>query len=207
MNGYPNHWLSPYTILEKVYFWREIDYDEPNIKRWNKILTPFCEALQLVRKVINPEIRYVKIDHYDTWSMDHTLAPIILPLLKQLKEQKCGYGWVEDTDVPDNLKSTADGVTKEENCWDSNAQARYEWIIDEMIFAFECLVDDSWEDKFRSGEMDIVWETCEDTPNFKRMGHGPNHTYECDYEGMKVVQARISNGLRLFGVYFQSLWT
>jgi hypothetical protein len=35
---------------------------------------------------VHPEIKYVKIDRYDTWSMDHTLADIILPMLKQLQK-------------------------------------------------------------------------------------------------------------------------
>lgn len=54
----------------------------------------------------------VDIDKWDTWSMDHTLASIILPMLKQLKASNIGY--------PANL-------TVEE--WDD--------IQDQMIFAFE----------------------------------------------------------------------
>ena len=219
---YRNHWISPYTIIDYAFFWTDWskcsrskglvdDMEWVDCPKWVDkavdYVKPISRAIQSVLDFIHPKIDYVKVDQWDTWSMDSTLAPIILPLLKQLKEQKCGHGWVEDADVPDNLKSTAEGVTKEENCWDSNAEDRYDYIIDEMIFAFECLVDDSWEDKFRSGEMDIVWETCEDNSKLKRMCPGPNHTYKCDYEGMKVVQARISNGLRLFGVYFQTLWT
>jgi len=38
------------------------------------------------------------------------------------------------------------------------------------------------------------------------MVDGPNHTYKCDYEGMKEVQKRISNGYRLFGKYYEGLW-
>jgi len=25
-SNYRNHWVYPYTILAKIYFWREIDY-------------------------------------------------------------------------------------------------------------------------------------------------------------------------------------
>jgi hypothetical protein len=32
------------------------------------------------------------------------------------------------------------------------------------------------------------------------------HTYEIDFEGLKVVQERITNGFRLFGKYYQALW-
>jgi hypothetical protein len=46
ISNYRNHWLSPYTILEKVFFWREIDYDEPVIERWSDRLNPLCVAVQ-----------------------------------------------------------------------------------------------------------------------------------------------------------------
>ena len=82
--------------------------------------------------------------------------------------------------------------------------------MDEMIFAFECKLDDSWEDAFREGEIDIKSVPCawdeNGKPTLYRMENGPNDTYKCDYEGMKVVEKRIQNGFRLFGVYFQSLW-
>jgi hypothetical protein len=73
-----------------------------------------------------------------------------------------------------------------------------------MIFAFECELDDSWEDGFRSGEHDTIWiPTSSDS---YQMGKGPKHTYKCDYEGMKVVQDRIQNGFRLLGSYYSHLW-
>ena len=89
-SNYRNHWISPYTILEKVFFWREIDYDEPIIEKWSNRLEPFSIALQRVLDFIRPKINYVKIDEYDTWNMDGTLADIILPMLKQIKESKHG---------------------------------------------------------------------------------------------------------------------
>jgi hypothetical protein len=49
----------------------------------------------------------VRIDRWDTWSMDDTLAPIILPMLVQLKETKHGAPIVDDEDVPKELKSTS----------------------------------------------------------------------------------------------------
>jgi hypothetical protein len=41
---------------------------------------------------------------------------------------------------------------------------------------------------------------------FYQMGKGPKDTYKCDYDAMKVVEARIQNGFRLFGKYYQALW-
>ena len=48
----------------------------------------------------------VRIDEWDTWSMDSTLALIILPMLKQLQETKHGAPLVDDADVPKRLRST-----------------------------------------------------------------------------------------------------
>jgi hypothetical protein len=62
----------------------------------------------------------VKIDHWDTWSMDHTLAHVIHPMLVQLKATNHGY---------------PSGLTEKK--WDA--------IMDEMIWAFEQKCRDHWE--------------------------------------------------------------
>ena len=210
LSGYRNHWLSPYTILEKVFYWREIDYDEPIIEKWSNRLNPLCVAAQKFLDFVHPKIEYVKIDRYDTWSMDHTLGRIVLPMLKQLKESKHGSPLVDDEDVPEELKSTT--APAKENEWDTDGNhfKRWDWVMDEMIFAFECKADDSWEDAFREGKID--WKTVpaawdeNGKPTLYSMKDGPNHTYKCDYDGMKVVQDRIQNGFLLFGKYYQGLW-
>jgi hypothetical protein len=184
------------------------------VERWSDRLTPISRGIMWVLDRVHPKIEYVKIDRWDTWSMDHTLAHIVLPMLKQLQATKHGSPFVDDEDVPDKLKSTA--APPKENEWDtdSNHFARWDWALDEMIFAFECKVDDSWEDAFRSGEHDILWipvdadgnEVAKGEHKYYQMGKGPRDTYQCDYEGMKVVQKRIDNGFRLFGKYYQALW-
>jgi len=65
----------------------------------------------------------IKIDTQDTWSMDCTLAPIILPMLVQLQQTKHGHPY---------------GLTEQE--WDD--------ILDEMIWAFEQKCRDHWQDDF-----------------------------------------------------------
>jgi hypothetical protein len=142
--------------------------------------------------------------------MDHTLSPIILPMLKQLKATQHGAGFVDDDDVPEELKSTS--APPKENEWDTDANhfRRWDYVLDEMIFAFNCKVDDSWEDSFRSGVHDLIHVPCEwdsdGKPTMYQMKEGPNNTYKCDYEGMQMVEVRIQNGFRLFGRYFQNLW-
>lgn len=211
---YRNHWLSPYTILEKVIFWREIDYDEPMIEKWSDRLQPFCQAWQKFLDFVHPEIKFVKIDRYDTWNMDHTLALIILPMLKQLKKDKHGSPSVDDEDVPEELKSTS--APAKENDWDTDENwfKRWDWVMDEMIFAFEHKLNRDWEDAYRKGEHDMQWVPVDKDGNevpkgdhkYFQMKRGPNDTYECDYDGMKLVEDRIANGFRLFGKYYQGLW-
>ena len=217
ISGYRNHWISPYTILKKVCFWEKDDgvfynlEDKPNHKydKWIHRLDPICMAIQKVLDFIHPRIEYVKIDRYDTWSMDHTLANIILPMLKQLRDSKHGAPYVDDEDVPKELWSIHSFPTEEYGT-DGNHFKRWDWVLDEMIFAFECKNDDTWQEAFSSGVSDHKSVACKWDENGKatmyQMVDGPNHTYKCDYEGMKVVEDRIQNGFRLFGKYYQALW-
>ena len=204
------NWLSPYTIIEKVVFWREIDYDEPIIEKLSNILNPFCVAWHKFLDFVHPRINYVKIDHYDTWSMDSTLAPIILPMLKQLRDTKHGSPQVDPDDLPEYMRTT----TTED--WDSqrvfdfyneeqpdgyDVHKKWEWVLNEMIFAFEHMVDDEWENEFSSGEHDLIHVPCEwdenGKPKLYTMEHGPNHTYKCDYDGLFKVHERMGNGFRI----------
>jgi hypothetical protein len=144
--------------------------------------------------------------------MDHTLAHIVLPMLKQLKKDKHGSPLVDDEDVPEGigLRSTEAGPKENEYDIDDNHFKRWDWVMDEMIFAFESKLDDSWEDAFREGEIDWKSVPCawdeNGKPTMYHMEDGPNNTYKCDYDGMKVVYDRIQNGFRLFGKYYQNLW-
>ena len=91
----------------------------------------------------NPSVE-VQIDKQDTWGMDYTLAHVILPMLIQLKETKHGSPCTDDEDVPEELRSTS--AEPKENKWDidSNFHARWNWIMDEMIWAFTEKCEDDW---------------------------------------------------------------
>lgn len=151
-------------------------------------------------------IKFVKIDSWDVWSLDHTLALIILPALEVLKNKKHGAPLVDDNDVPEELRSY--NAPPKENEWDTDKFwfDRYDWILNEMIWAFRNIVDDSWEEQFYSGTIDFNFVPCEDNPKLFKLETGPNDTHKFDAEGYKKYQDRITNGLRLFGVYYQGLW-
>jgi hypothetical protein len=156
----------------------------------------------------------VHIDSWDVWSMDSTLSHIVLPMLKQLREDHYGHPMVDDDDVPEHLRSTAaPPLTEEEkNCYasDQNAEKRWLWVLDEMIFAFQSS-NDEWSEKFHSGEFDYIKEVHswdkDGKPLSYELKEGPNHTAEFDEEGYRAYQARISNGFKLFGKYYQNLWS
>lgn len=217
-SNYRNHWVSPYTILKTVCFWEKDDdvfynhEDAPGHKydKWVNFLNPFCVAWNKFLDFVHPKIDYVKIDRWDTWSMDSTLADIILPMLKQLQKDKHGSPFVDDEDVPEELKSTS--APPKENEWDTddNHFKRWDYVLGEMIFAFECKVDDTWQEKFSSGEIDHKTVASNWDENGKatmyQMVDGPKHTYKLDIDGMQEVQKRITNGYRLFGKYYEGLW-
>ena len=236
INNYKDHWISPYTMLDYAFFWtdwskcarwkleqtledqlleKSLFVERPDwCEKLADRLEPISKAIQWVWSKVDRKINYVKIDRWDTWSMDHTLAYIILPMLKQLKKDKHGAPFVDDEDVPEELKSTS--APAKENEWDTDANhfARWDWAMDEMIFAFEHKVDDSWQDAYRSGEHDLLWIPVDKEGNevpkgdhkYYQMTHGPKDTYKCDYDGMKIVENRMKNGFRLFGKYYEGLW-
>ena len=124
----------------------------------------------------------VQIDPWDTWSMDHTLAPIILPMLVQLKNTKHGAPAVEWEDVPEELRPPKDQISKlyTHGETDDNFFKRWDWVLDEMIWAFEQKCRDDWMTDYDYNK----W----------------------DSEGANAHQERMSNGFRLFGKYYESLW-
>jgi hypothetical protein len=209
-------WVGPYQIAEKLLFWIDKDTDDRvhDFGTWlsggeagKSTLLKLCNWIESKRK----RKEFVRIDHYDTWSMDSTIAIIILPMLKQLQATKHGAPFVDDADVPHKLRSTSAPAKESEYDIDANHFLRWDYVLGEMIFAFECKVDDSWQDKYHTGTMDIVWKPSEQVdannkPLSYEMTSGPLDTHKCDYEGMKLEQTRITNGFRLFGKYYENLW-
>jgi hypothetical protein len=230
INKYKDHWISPYAVIDRIFFWTEwsrcsrdrsaiIDdakyVEHPEwVDKLADFLTPISVAIQSVLDKIDHKIDYVKIDRWDTWSMDNTLSHIVLPMLKQLKETKHGSPYVDDDDVPEELRSTSAPPRKNEWDTDDNHFKRWDYVLDEMIFAFEHKVSDDWQDNFRSGEIDMIWtpvdadgkEVPKGEHKFYTMKDGPKHTYVCDYDGIKAIEDRMQNGFRLFGKYYQGLW-
>lgn len=205
INKPKDNWISPYTIIEKAMFWREVDYDEPIVKRWKTILEPFCTILCDVRSFFNRDIKYIKIDTWDVWSIEHTLSPIILPMLKELKRVKHGAPFIEDEDVPPKLRANRKlnyegnvdpALHRIEDDVDSKFFKRFNYVLDEMIWAFEQLSMDDHEGKF----YDHTESRKEIDLNKSVLRIKVNRV------GLRKHNERIDNGLRLFGKYYRTLW-
>lgn len=204
-------WWGPYQIADLIFFWHEKYPVDKKAERWDYLLHDkfgnwlastwvmgFCEWLHNHRK------RTIKIhiDGYDVWSMEHTLALIIAPMLKTLKENKTGYGWIDDEDVPEHIRSTApgsrEGMTNTWD-WDHYAQDRYEYVLREMIWTFTQLSLDDHESQFYDHSED------DGEIDFKNINQQLSKV-KVDQAGLDAHNARIKEGLRLFGKYFQTLW-
>jgi len=98
----------------------------------------------------------VEIEPHDTWNMDVTLAYIIHPMLVQLKETKHGAPMVENSDVPLGMGMSEEAKARYEEIGEADGKFfdRWDWVLGEMIWAFEqYLTDlDKWgmEDEYYS---------------------------------------------------------
>lgn len=135
----------------------------------------------------------IKIDKWDSWNADHTLALIIHPVLVQLHKTTHGYPGVK-------------GMTAK----------KWNVILEKMIFAFNELKKNDWMDQFHSGESDVLIEYCDknrkkvakDDPTCigSTMKKGPNDTTKFDKKGCTAQYKKIVEGTMLFGKYYQHLW-
>ena len=228
---YPT-WFSPHRLVEKLMFWVPKEKDEYGFERtaesvnrvgdwytdtWlgrghGRLSEKYIEAMEKRRVT-------VKIDPWDSWSADHTLAEVILPVLVDLKRNKQGAPDVDPEDVPENLRPGKLEIEqyKKNGTTDALFFKRWDWVLDEMIWAFsEHTKDwDESEGKFHTGTHDIVWtpvdelgnEVAKEDSKYSRMDRGPNDTSHYDAEGHRAYWDRKQNGFRLFGKYYTALWT
>lgn len=200
IGNYINTNFSFYRVAEKIFFWAKtkdefgfnvpdkwvdyigdfLTYGKPKlaVNNFNEDKTTwlynFANSFVRKRKI------KVKIHKYDTWSADSTLAYIIAPVLKQYKASTHGHPNVSDKDVPKELRSTSAPPVSEYET-DALAEKRWDWVLDEMIFAFESVNNPEQEDSFWVND------------KFDKKAHA-------DY------YKRIRNGFILFGKYYLDLW-
>lgn len=187
-------YIGPYTPwwqsrIHTNYMDKKYDYDWSENKTWfEDFLERVEDTLQVfynatINRYFNKKERKIKvrIDHYDVWNADHTLALIIAPLLRKLEKH--------GTPATDREDAPADPIYDDEKTdyeWDSGySKARWEYILGEMIYAFEMKLDEDW-----------------DLEIYKNGGWSEENLAK-----RRAIQERINNGFRLFGKYYNNLWT
>lgn len=159
----------------------------------------------------------VQIDRFDTYSLDHSLAHIILPALIQLKHTKMGVPaeFAEVGGAGYDSQDSFDFYQETHNEAFDIACKRWEEILDKMIWSFNQLVFDDWEKQYHHGTPVFDWiKTDHQIPNptnnkledtFQMVDKNPGEHWT-DYEGMRKHEERIQEGLELFGKYYRHLW-
>lgn len=217
--------LIPVRNWERRYeMWRSDKYylDEKDYTWYDKIVMgffdKFSDLVLPINRWSNNRKRKVKvhIDYYDVWSADHTLAMIIAPTLKKLKEHQHGYPHVDNEDVPEHLQITKEDREKLEHdgTVDSKHEARWNYVLDEMIWAFEQHADPyDGDNEFHHNpeQLEMTFAPLEDNPNLSTMGFNyqkdpTKPAYWVDREGKKNHHERMNNGVRLFAKYYEALW-
>ena len=159
----------------------------------------------------------IDIERFDTYSVDHTLAYIIMPLLVQLKHTKHGIPteFAEVGGADYDSQESFDFYKETHNDSFDEGCKRWDEVLDKMIWSFQQLIDDDYEAKYRHGDSKFDWvKTDKQYPNpvtgkledtFQMVDKFPEQHWT-DYEGMRKHEERIQEGLELFGKYYRNLW-
>lgn len=123
----------------------------------------------------------VQIEDFDVYSMDTTLAYIVVPMLKKLKQAKIGV----PGDIVHELHQYAEqnyldlGLTQKEldDLEYERAEQKWQEIMDKMIWSFEQAMND-YEDLYQ----------------------------EVSSGDLKTYEEKLEEGFQLFGKYYRSLW-
>ena len=224
---YP-HWFTTQRVEDAYLEWRHKkpawDVDDRDHSLLDKIVIKLLDGWQTVLYYTVNQIQSrrqqkvrVHVDDWDVYEAKTTFAHIILPVLERLRDEKQGAPFVDDEDVPETLRPTL----KQKKALEATGEVddkhfeRWDYILDSMIWSFKQIAEDKpGEEKFFTGEMDIVWtpvdakgnEVSEEDREYYRMDRGENDTHEVDWEGLQAYEDRIDYGLRMFGKYFRGLW-
>jgi len=159
----------------------------------------------------------VEIEKFDTYSLDHTLAHIILPALLQLKATKMGIP-AEFGDAGGNDYDSQDSFDfyKEDRDWAFDEKCKeWELVLDKMIWSFQQILLDEYEKTYHHGKPEYDWVKNDEKivnplngqpeETFTMVDKNPGeHWY--DHAGHAEHENRIQEGLELFGKYYRHLW-
>lgn len=223
-----HNWVGPYQIMNGLFFWHEKYPEDELAKRWDYKLhddladwlanTWIASACEWVEKHRQRKIK-VKLHKYDSWNVDGTLALIVLPLLKALRDTKQGSPNVEMQDVPEYMRTTSTEDYDDQDTFsfytveDSDLMKysihdRWDWVLNEMIWAFEQLQPDcDWESQYWIVKPELDMKKYSEDEGKDVFPVRWSVEGKCDWDGMQKHSERIDTGLTLFGKYYRGLWS
>lgn len=205
------NWIGPYQLADKLSIFGVSEDTCHTIGEWLCGRDNDSWILRLCKWIDSKRTRDVSItiDNYDTWNMDSTLALLILPMLKQLRDTKHGS--------PGDMPAFFQTSNSEQLCFpfyedgdslaDETGHQQWKDILDEIIWAFEQLqpgVD--WEDQYWKVYPEIDFDPHEEDEGKVTRPVRWKVEGECDWEGRRLHGERIQHGLELFGKYYNDLW-
>lgn len=166
----------------------------------------------------------------ETWSAYISIAKYALPRLKYLKEHTHGTP-TQMFELPTHEELSAKAyeiyLKRIENNEDGNAQKdwddavyffqtthdeartdaaikKWAYTINKMIYALDWCVNEDWD---KEGIITGKTEPIDPNDELDKICYQYDEEKPIyDWDKMKEVQARVDNGLKLFGENFQSLW-
>lgn len=242
ISKYPDSWWT--SSIHRKYMNNKYNYDwKESTTTFEKFLEKLEDCLQWIYShSVNHIVKHrkrkikVRIDPSDTWSMDNTLAHIVLPMLKQLRDTKHGSPIVDKEDLPKELLlSKREQKVFDRGSYDKKVKATQEeidavnekfhlqwlWVIDQMIWSFEQELDE--EDGDISQNFYDPYSPNEViSPRKTNVVNSDGTVVEKDWlfwneeeerkrgkfnkEKYDAYHKRKQLGFTLFGKYYQSLW-
>lgn len=191
-------WFGPYQLANALCFWAPKKKDEVGNEEFPEWVDKFGDWLSetwvypFLQWVYDNKERKVKVkvDKWDLWSLDHTLALVILPVLIEYRKSK-RYGVPVGLDI---------AYIPLEDAEEDKQMQEWNEILDKMIWSFEQIVNiDGAEDWFWIEKPNF--DECEISADYLTAVKG-----KYDHEAFKKYNEKIQEGLELFGKYFRNLW-
>jgi len=159
----------------------------------------------------------IHIDKYDSWNAAHTMAYVILPILLQLRNTSSSIP-AEFADIKNEDYSgqyTFDFYKADHSAAFDKCIENWNKTLDKMIWSFQQLVVDEYEQLYHHGQPKFSWKDTNQT-TYNPITKKHEETYEMvddnpgehwyDVAGHKLHEQKMKEGFELFGKYFTHLW-
>ena len=193
--GKYRNWFGPYQISDLLKY---VGFSEDSCEKVGDWLskTWINAFLTWIDSKKHRTIK-IRVDDFDVWNADYTLALINHAVLKKFRESgRYGVPHLDDTEPDSNEYENDEYYEKREDEWNE--------ILDKMIWSFDAIINsDEYEDTFWIVKPD--YEGCKTAKDiYNRVFHGETRA-KYDIEAYIKHEEKIQEGLNLYAKYFKNL--